>query len=158
MEATLKEAEDGMNREEGEDGRNREEGEDGRNREEGEDGRNRKEAEDGTNREEAEDGTNREEVDDGTNREDVVDEDDYDKVEEDLPYKCKFCTHSFEVYDAYIIHVKSRHPGWQDSDADRYRQERLDLQLAAMMQEQEEQSDTVQVLDENDKVERQLVE
>ena len=125
-----------------------------------EDGSNREDVEmqDGSNTQEAEDGTNREEVEDGTNREDVVDEDDYEEVQEDLPYKCKFCTHSFEVYDAYIIHVESRHPGWQDSDADKYRQERLDSQLAAMMQEQEEQSDTVQVLDENDKVERQLVE
>ena len=55
---------------------------------------------------------NREDVEDRMNREDVEDEDDYEEVEEDLPYKCKFCTHSFEVYDAYIIHVKSRHPGW----------------------------------------------
>ena len=134
--------------------------EDGSNREDVEmqDGSNTQEAEDGMKREEAEDGTNREEVEDGTNREDVVDEDDYEEVQEDLPYKCKFCTHSFEVYDTYIIHVESRHPGWQDSDADKYRQQRLDSQLAAMMQEQEEQSDTVQVLDENDEVERQLVE
>ena len=42
------------------------------------------------------------------------------------PYKCKFCPHSFHVYDAYIIHVESRHAGWQDSDRDRCRQERLD--------------------------------
>ena len=115
------------------------------------DGSNTQEAEDGKNREEAEDGRNREEAQDGTNRKVA-------EVEEELPYKCKFCTHSFEVYDAYIIHVESRHPGWQDSDGDRYRQERLDSQFSAMMQEQEEQSDTVQVLDENDEVERQLVE
>ena len=136
------EMQDGSNTQEAEDGTKREEEEDRRNREEGEDGRNRVEAEDETIREEAEDGTNREEA----------------EVEEELPYKCKFCTHSFEVYDTYIIHVESRHPGWQDSDGDRYRQERMDSQLAAMMQEQEEQSDTVQVLDENDEVERQLVE
>ena len=137
---------------------NREEAEDTRNREEVEDGMNREEVEDGTNREEVEDGMNREEVEDGTNREDVVDEDDYEDVAEDLPYKCIFCTHCFEVYDAHIIHVESRHPGWQDSDADRYRQERFDSQLAAMIQEQAEQSDSVQVLDENDEIERQLVE
>ena len=144
-----------------ENGTNREdEIQDGRNREEVEDGTNREdvEIEDGRNTEEVEDGTNREEVEDGMNREDVEDEDDHEEVDEDLPYKCKFCSHSLEVYNAYIIHVKSRHPGWQDSDADRYRQERLDSQLAAMIQEQEEQSDTVQVLDENDEVERQLVE
>ena len=111
-----------------------------------------------TNREEVEDGMNREEVEDGMNREDVVDEDDYEAIAEDLAYKYKFCTHCFEVYDAYIIHVESRHPGWQDSDADRYRQERFDSQLAAMIQEQEEQSNSVQVLDENDEIERQLVE
>ena len=80
-----------------------------------------------------------------------------DDNEEDCPYKCKFCPHSFHVYDAYIIHVESRHAGWQDSDADRYRQERLDSQLAARLQEEEEQSDTVQVLDEKDEEERQLV-
>ena len=80
-----------------------------------------------------------------------------DDNEEDSPYKCKFCPHSFHIYDAYIIHVESRHAGWQDSDADRYRQERLDLQLAARLQEEEEQSDTVQVLDEKDEEERQLV-
>ena len=149
---------DGRNTRDVEDKRNREEVEDGTNREEVEDRMNREEVEDGTNREEVEDRTNREEVEDGTNREDVVDEDDYEDVAEDLPYKCKFCTHCFEVYNAYIIHVESRHPGWQDSDADRYRQERFDSQLAAMIQEQEEQSDSVQVLDENDEIERQLVE
>ena len=152
------EMQDGSNTQEAEDGTNREKAEDGMNREKAEDGTNQEEAEDGANRKEAEDGMTREEVDDGMNREDVVDEDDYDKVEEDFPYKCKFCTHSFEVNNADIIHVKSRHPGWQDSDADRFMQERLDLQLAAMMQEKEEQSDTVQVLDENDEVERHLVE
>ena len=76
---------------------------------------------------------------------------------EDCPYKCKFCPHSFHVYDAYIIHVESRHAGWQDSDGDRYRQERLDSQLTARLQEEEEQSDTVKVLDEKDEEERQLV-
>ena len=143
-----------------EDGSKREDVEmqNGRNTQEVQDGTNMEEVEDGTNREEVEDGKNREDVQDGMNRKEVVDEDHYEEVQEDLPYKCKFCSHSFEVYGAYIIHVKSRHPGWQDSDADRYRQERLDSQLAAMIQEQDEQSDTVQVLDENDEVERQLVE
>ena len=104
---------------------------------------------------------NRENPEDGNSVENVesqqMEEGSTEDDNEDCPYQCKFCPHSFHIYDAYIIHVESRHPGWQDSDADRYRQERLDSQIAARLQEEAEQSDTVQVLDEKDEEERQLI-
>ena len=106
------------------------------------------------NRENPEDGNSVENVESQQMEEGSTEDDN----KEDCPYKCKFCPHSFHVYDAYIIHVESIHVGWQDSDVDRYRQERLDSQIAARLQEEAEQSDTVQVLDEKDEEERQLIE
>ena len=79
-------------------------------------------------------------------------------VEEESRYKCKFCTHGFDAYNAYIIHIESRHPGWQDSDTERNLQERIDLQLAAAIEGESEDSETVPVLDDKDMDERGLVE
>ena len=79
-------------------------------------------------------------------------------VEEESRYKCKFCTHGFDAYNAYIIHVESRHPGWRDSDTERNLQERIDLQLAAAIEGESEDSETVPVLDDKDMDERGLVE
>ena len=77
-----------------------------------------------------------------------------DSGEQECRYQCKFCVHSFDVYSAYIIHVKSKHEGWRDSQLAENIQDRLDAQAQA----ESEQSDSVPVYDEIDWEERELVE
>ena len=79
-----------------------------------------------------------------------------DGGEEERHYKCKFCIHTFDVYNAYIIHVESKHEGWRDSQLAENIQDRLDAQAQA--QAESEQSDSVPVYDERDEGERELVE
>ena len=73
-------------------------------------------------------------------------------------YKCKFCTHGFQVYTAYKIHVDSRHPGWKKVLEKKNERERTDLLVAISMQQESEDSETVAILDKNDENERSLVE
>ena len=78
--------------------------------------------------------------------------------EEQERYKCQFCTHGFDVYNAYLIHVGSKHPRWKERQDEQIAQERRDLEVAIAMQQESEDSETVPVLDERDENERMLVE
>ncbi|MCG8625286.1 MAG: hypothetical protein MJE68_25215, partial [Proteobacteria bacterium] len=73
-------------------------------------------------------------------------------------YKCKFCTHGFDVYDAYLIHVESRHPRWKEKQDEQMAQERREMEVAIAMQQESEDSETVPILDERDESERTLLE
>ena len=79
-------------------------------------------------------------------------------TEKECHYKCKFCAHSFDVYNAYIIHIESKHKGWRDSQLAENIQDRLDAQAQAQAQAESEQSNSVPVYDERDEGERELVE